>query len=957
MIVRGYACAIFLIASLFVARADARAATVPAGFAEALVSGGITAPTAMAFAPDGRLFVCEQTGAVRVIKNGVLLPDPFLEVTTDAFWGEQGLLGIAFDPTFATAEEQWVYVYYTVPKPDENGKAHNRISRFTAEGDVAVADSEFILMELDDIDSGLHMGGAMHFGSDGKLYVAIGEDGTGTDAQLLTNRMGKILRLEKDGSIPDDNPLLDDTSGPNQAIWAYGLRNPFTFAVHPATGALFINDVGAGAFEEINQGIAGANYGWPVTEGGHSNPAYEQPIYFYGHTDEGGECAISGGTFYSPAVANFPESYDGTYFFADYCAGWIKYLDPANSNAIADFATGLVEPVDLQVGPDGNLYYLQRSGAFGGGQGKVYRIAYGVAAATIDEQPHDTEAPAGEDVTFTVVASGTAPLTYQWKRNNVEIPGATSAQYTIVDAGPADDGALFVVTVSNDYGSETSGAVVFTLGTNVAPTAAIGEPEAGSFYSAGETIAFSGSAMDPEDGDLGAAALTWQIDFHHDTHHHPFMAPTPGIAGGTFVVPVIGETSDNVWYRIYLTALDSRGRSHTTYRDVLPRKARITLATSPGGLMLTLDGQPIQTSASITGVTGITRELGVVAAQEKNGLVWEFDSWSDGGADSHDIATPATDTTYTAVFRSVGASLGGGTGLTGTYYNKSNFKGSTRKRTDATVDFNWGNGAPIAGIAADTFSVRWIGQVQAEFTETYTFYTQSADGVRLWVNGQRLIDNWRTHALAENQATIDLVAGTKYDIRMEFFDNTGTAVARLLWSSASIPKEVVPVARLFPPAPAPFTRQMNFQPAPPVKIPNGYRYDNGAAFGSHRGLKFGWNTNNTANAFDRNSTLSPDQRYDTLVAMQPAGATRSWEIVIPNGTYDVTVVAGDATTFAAVYKIDVEGVLTVNGTPSSLNRWVQGTQTVQVTDGRLTITNASGASNNKICFVNIVQNR
>src|SRR4030095_5585536 len=216
----------------------AYAATVPAGFTESLVAAGFTNPAAMAFAPDGRIFVCEQGGNLRVIKNGVLLGAPFLTVTVDSS-GERGLLGVAFDPNFVS--NHFVYIYYTATTPT----LHNRISRFTAAGDVAMAGSETIVMDLNDLSTAPnHNGGAIHFGADGNLYVAVGDNANGNNAQSLSTRLGKMLRISSSGSIPLDNPFFNQTTGDNRAIWALGLRNPFTFSFQPAVGRMFINDVG-----------------------------------------------------------------------------------------------------------------------------------------------------------------------------------------------------------------------------------------------------------------------------------------------------------------------------------------------------------------------------------------------------------------------------------------------------------------------------------------------------------------------------------------------------------------------------------------------------------------------------------------------------------------------------------------------------------------------------------------
>jgi glucose/arabinose dehydrogenase len=348
---------------------SAVAATLPTGFTESMVAGGLTSPTAMQFAPDGRLFVCEQEGRLRVIKDGALLSTPFVTITVNSD-GERGLLGVAFDPDFAV--NHYLYVYYTAPSP----AVHNRISRFTANGDVAVAGSEAVIFELDNLSSAnYHNGGALNFGPDGKLYAAVGENGNGANAQTLNNVLGKVLRINKDGTIPADNPFYTIASGRNRAISALGLRNPFTFAFNPAGADMFINDVGESTWEEINDGRAGANYGWPDTEGPTNDPRFRSPLYDYTHASGG--CAITGGAFYSPLIPRFPSDYAQDYFFADYCAGWIRKLDAAAGNTATNFASGITAPVDLKVSDDGALYYLARW------TGAVFRIDYGTTAPTI----------------------------------------------------------------------------------------------------------------------------------------------------------------------------------------------------------------------------------------------------------------------------------------------------------------------------------------------------------------------------------------------------------------------------------------------------------------------------------------------------------------------------------------------------------------------------------------------
>ena len=312
----------------------------------------------------------EQGGAVRVVKGGVLLAQPFASLSVNSA-GERGLLGITFHPNFAT--NRFVYVYHTVP----GSPARNRVSRFTARGDVAQSGSRVTILELDALANATnHNGGAIHFGPDGKLYVAVGENAQSSNAQSLGNRLGKILRINPDGTIPTDNPttfpgIAGRTAGVNRAIWAVGLRNPFTFAFQPRSGTMFINDVGAQSFEEVNRGLRGRNYGWPISEGPDDIPGLTDPIYAYAHfsgTPTG--CAIAGGTFYHPSTPNFPDRYVGKYFFADLCGNWIYYLDPASPGRATLFHSGLNRPVGLAVGSGGSLLYLQR------GNGQLRRIRY-----------------------------------------------------------------------------------------------------------------------------------------------------------------------------------------------------------------------------------------------------------------------------------------------------------------------------------------------------------------------------------------------------------------------------------------------------------------------------------------------------------------------------------------------------------------------------------------------------
>ena len=343
--------------------------TLPTGFTKSPVVSGLTDPMDMEFAPDGRLFVAEEAGKLRVLNSDGNLAT-FLDISKKVdSGGERGLMGVAFDPNYST--NRFIYLYYT-RKATSTTPVHNRIVRVTTKrsGSGVVAGSEQLLLRLNNQSTNYHQGGGIDFGNDGKLYASTGDNGTPAKVQRLTNLFGKMVRINKDGTIPPENPFYSTATGDNRAIWALGLRNPFKFAVSRTTGAIFINDVGEHTWEEINRGASRANYGWPVYEGPTSDPNYTPPILAYEHSGDSATtgCAITGGTFYEPATVQFPNSYLGDYFFADLCNGWIRSYDTANDTA-SGFATGLSSVVDLEVSKGGELYFLSR-----GNPGSVDKI-------------------------------------------------------------------------------------------------------------------------------------------------------------------------------------------------------------------------------------------------------------------------------------------------------------------------------------------------------------------------------------------------------------------------------------------------------------------------------------------------------------------------------------------------------------------------------------------------------
>ncbi|WP_019989852.1 PQQ-dependent sugar dehydrogenase [Rudanella lutea] len=618
------------------------AQSLPAGFNLVQLSDGLSTPTAMAFAPDGRIFITEQGGTVRIFKDGALLPTPFLELTVDSN-GERGLDGITLDPDFAS--NGYVYLYYTVP----GSPAHNRVSRFTANGDVVVAGSETILLDLEPPLYGeFHNGGSMRFGVDGKLYIGIGDHASPLNAQDPDSHWGKLLRINPDGTIPSDNPNQTGSEA-RQRIWAMGLRNPFTLAVQPVTGRIFVNDVGFLNWEEINDATQpGHNFGWPQAEGVDYNPAFTNPFYTYGHGDgDSVGCAITGGTFFNPVQTSYPAEWTGRYFFHDYCNQWINYLDLSGPTPVrGSFATGIPSsPLGISTGPDGNLYFITRD------SGHLYRIIYSdQLAPAITAQPVSVSAFDGQPASFGVSVSGATPITYQWQLNEEDIPTATGSSYTIPSVSSAVAGNYRVI-VSNGYGSVTSNTVsLVSLGYNAAPVPDILTPANHTKYTAGTTISFSGTAVDAEDGVLPPSAFTWRVYLYHDTHYHDGPPIATGAASGTFTIPNQGETAVNVWYRLILTVTDSKGLSARDTVDIDPTIVKLTVATNPPGMQINLDGHPHTAPYSQSFVVGMRINLATTGVQMLADSAYEFTEWSPAVPADGYVVIPPKDTTYVASF-------------------------------------------------------------------------------------------------------------------------------------------------------------------------------------------------------------------------------------------------------------------------------------------------------------------
>ena len=633
-------------------------------FQNEILATGFNLPTSIAFLPDGRMLVAEEPGTIRILSPPYLQadPTPFLQLANVAqvTGANDGLTNLTVDPNFAT--NHYFYVTYTLGNP-----VRTRISRFTANaaGTGTVAGSELVLYQ-DPGAAGIdHHGGAVTFGNDGKIYFTTGDEvSTPGDAQLLTSPRGKIHRINPDGTVPTDNPFYDG-NGPNvDSIWALGLRNPFRAFYDAPTGRLYVGDVGgnnyATAVEEIDLGARGANYAWPNCESSCASPPYTNPLYSYPHN--GRDAAVVSGFVYHGN--QFPSAYQGSFFFADYTQNWIKRLTfdaNGNVNGLFNFEPpdgSLDGPygdiVSLTEGTDGALYYVDIGYDDNTGQltqSKIRRIRFVTAGnqpPTAASSADTTSGPAPLAVNFSSAGSSDPegqPLSYSWDFGDGTTSTAANPAHTYTQAG------RYTVRLTVSDGVNTDIAAPLTITVGSPPTATILAPQDGLTFRGGDVISFSGSGTDAQDGTLPASAFTWNIDFLHENHVHP-GTPLTGVKSGTFTIPTTGhDFSGNTRYRISLTVTDSDGLTNTQSVIIWPQKVNLTFDTAPSGLTLYLDGIAMTTPFVHDTLIGFNHTI-EARNQTSGGTAYTFQSWSDGGAQSHTVVVPAADASYLATFQS-----------------------------------------------------------------------------------------------------------------------------------------------------------------------------------------------------------------------------------------------------------------------------------------------------------------
>lgn len=678
----------------------AAAINLPAGFADTPIATGLTAPTAVAWSPDGRMFVAEKRGRVRVVTaDGTLLPQPLIDISghVNAFH-DRGLLGIATDSSFATNGFLYLFYVYEHNRLQPSGSKVSRVTRVTVNPDNTVArptSPETVVLgratqppcgsgaDCIPADSCCHAIGGIRSAPDGTLWIGTGDAASpgGVDERAFrtydeNNLAGKLIHVDRSGRGLSDHPFCRSSLTLDAAcakVYAKGFRYAYKFALRDGAGPI-VGDVGWNTREEIDLVQPGRNYGWPCYEGAVRTPGYSGhakcaaeyrkegtssaaagPAYDYPRPNQ--YAAIVQGPRYTEG--DYPAEYEGRWFYGDASAGFVRSYR-IDGSAIVDvqpFATGVPQGVHLDRAPDGDLVYVSY-GSGNAGQGSVRRISYDgggnrppVARATAD--PTLGAAPLAVQLT----GSGSEDpdgdaLAYEWDFGDEG--GSTAADPSHVFT--ADGVYEATLTVRDGKGGSDTDSVTVTVGDNRPPTATISAPADGATFRAGTTVALRGAGQDPEDGALPDSGLTWHVILHHGNHIHDLGHPT----GSQASFPAASDHDADVSYEIVLTATDSAGATDTATARIRPQTVALTLDSSPRGAPLGYGGDAVVAPFTKQAAVGFRTTLSAADSFVVGGTAYRFYRWSDGGARQHAITIPTSALRLTATYKAGTPWSGGG---------------------------------------------------------------------------------------------------------------------------------------------------------------------------------------------------------------------------------------------------------------------------------------------------------
>lgn len=669
---------------------SAEAATYLGGFEEQTIASGLTRPTTVAWAPDGRMFVAEKDGILKVIPAGGGPASVVINLANQVnSASDRGLLGLAVDAQFA--QHPYVYLLYTYElnplTPDSESPMVSQLRRLRINSANQVLEQQVLLGSytsgtcpqasntLDCIPSdGLsHSIGTVRSAPDGTLWVGSGDAAGWSAVEQLafrtfddTSMAGKLMHINREGQGLAGHrfcPADANLSHVCTKLHAKGFRNPFRFALRPG-GGIALGDVGWNTREEVDLiGEGGHSYGWPCFEGTIQTPGYRDtpecaeqyqkphlgPEHDYPHD---GSRSILGGPTY--VGTDYPAGYRNSIFFADYSGGFIRRLEPNAGGGFTarSFATGWTGTA-IEEGPDRNLTYVS-VGNFGTGQGSVKRIVYsqGNRAPVPVIQATPTSGPAPLAVAFDGRQSSDPDgdtLTYSWDFGDGATSSAAAPSHTYGTAGTY----TARLTVADDRGKSASTTQTITAG-NSPPVLTVSGDRT---YRGGEEFNLTATASDAEDGSLGPGAFEWNVRLIHIAHVHPV-----GVYPGVAQIGVVATTDHDAdsHYEVVVTATDSGGVTDEETVSVNPETTTVRLRSAPSGAPVSYGGVQYTTPRDLTTTIGFRTTLSVPLSFQQNGQLFTFTGWSDGGARVHDLSVPAGGATLAASFAGVAGQAPGG---------------------------------------------------------------------------------------------------------------------------------------------------------------------------------------------------------------------------------------------------------------------------------------------------------
>lgn len=694
---------------------------LPVGFAKVQLAKGLKNPTAIAFGPNGDIYIAQQKGAILLYRGGAVQATPVITIPADT-GTETGVLGLALDPNFAT--NGYMYVAYTTVD------LHSQLSRFTVTGSGTISSltSEVVYWRGNQLQIFHHAINDVHIGPDGKLWFSVGDnDPSITNATVLTNGYGKIHRLNLDGTVPTDNPFVS-VPGAVRSIYAYGLRNPFRFTFLP-NGQAMTEDTGSSYWEELDKIQKGGNYGWDFYEGNCFSCGYINPVYAYGHLPT--DSAASAIAAYTGNV--FPSTYANTVFFGDYNRLDIEAVkfDPTYTTEVSDtvFDSSVGTIADLQEGPDGDLYYVS---IYEGTFTKIYPTGPFAPNAAASVGPNAGQAPL--TVQFSSAGSSDPtglPLTYSWDFGD----GSTVSTSPNPSHTYSTNGSYTATLTLND-GASTGTATTQVIVGSSPPTVSMLSPTVGSTYNGGQTISFGGSATDATDGTEPGGAFSWQVDFVANGVVQPFYTyevpgpffSTTGVSSGSFQIPSDVSNTPSTFYRVTMTVTDSLGLTSTVVRDIHPNLTSWTVGSNVPGSLVSVDGTLQTTPYTTTDVVGVAHVLIGLPTQNVGGTRYRLNGFADGSALSDSFTSGAAPSTYSTRLDPVTTALPNG--WTSVDIGAPLMAG--------TADYSTGDGAfYIDGSGADVYSTN------DQFH--YVYQTLSGDGTIV----ARVRYQWNTNPSAK----------------------------------------------------------------------------------------------------------------------------------------------------------------------------------------------------------------